>query len=107
MFIKSENVTPKILDAYTTRKVLGTGDEIMMVEVAFKKGGVGAAHSHSEHEQVSYVLSGSFEVTVGDTKQVLKTGDCFLAKKNVLHGVVALEDGALLDVFNPIRKDFL
>jgi quercetin dioxygenase-like cupin family protein len=34
-------------------------------------------------------------------------GDCFYASADVVHGVRALEDGALIDVFTPVRKDFL
>jgi quercetin dioxygenase-like cupin family protein len=37
----------------------------------------------------------------------LKKGDSYYADKNVMHGVVALEDSVLLDGFTPMRKDFL
>ncbi|MFW6265134.1 MAG: cupin domain-containing protein, partial [Bacillota bacterium] len=75
--------------------------------VYFKKGGIGEAHSHADHEQVCYVEKGSFEVTVEGKKDILKSGDCFYAAKGKKHGVKALEDGILLDVFTPIREDFL
>jgi quercetin dioxygenase-like cupin family protein len=107
MIIKSETVNPKILDEKTSRKILGNGGSLMMVEVSFKKGGVGEPHSHTDHEQVSYIVKGSFEVTVGEDKQIMKVGDSFYAGKNVVHGVAALEDSIILDVFTPIREDFL
>ena len=40
-------------------------------------------------------------------RRLLVAGDCFYAGSDVLHGVRALEDGALIDVFTPVRKDFL
>lgn len=107
MIVKSEDVKVKVLDEKSSRKVIGNGGSLMMVEVTFKKGGVGTAHSHTDHEQISYIVKGSFEVTVGEEKQILKAGDNFYAGKNVNHGVVALEDSVILDVFTPIREDFL
>lgn len=88
------------------RRVLLHTDELMMVEFAFEKGGIGALHSHP-HVQASYVAEGSFEVTVGDLTEVLSAGDSFIAPSNVVHGVKALEAGRLLDSFTPHRADFL
>ena len=79
----------------------------MMAEVTFKKGGVGAPHTHADHEQVSRVLAGSFAATIGDRKVVLRPGDGFYAARGTMHGVVALEDSVILDVFTPVRTDFL
>ena len=79
----------------------------MMVEVNFKKGGIGNVHSHDKHEQVSYIVKGSFEVMVGEEKRIITKGDSFYAGLNIPHGVVALEDSVILDVFTPIREDFL
>ena len=95
------------LEEKVSRKILNFDGSLMMVEVHFKKGGIGAAHAHDIHEQISYILRGSFEVTVGDEKGILKQGDTFYAGKNVTHGVIALEDSVILDVFTPIRQDFL
>lgn len=51
--------------------------------------------------------SGIFEVEIGGEKRVLKAGDGFLAPSNVPHGVVCLESGVLIDVFTPMREDFI
>lgn len=107
MIVHSDEVKPKILDELSSRKMLGNGGGLMMVEVSFKKGGIGTPHSHTDHEQVSYIVSGSFEITYGDKKVILKAGDSFYAGKNVIHGVVALEDSKILDVFTPQRQDFI
>lgn len=107
MFVNHDAVSPNVLSESVRRKVLGTGGALMMVEVAFAKGGVGDVHAHEAHEQVSYVVRGRFEVMVGGEKRILAAGDSFYAGLHVPHGVVALEDGVLLDVFTPPREDFL
>lgn len=88
------------------RRVLLHTDELMMVEFAFEKGGVGALHSHP-HVQSSYVAEGRFEVTVDEQVQTLSAGDGFIVPSNLVHGVKALEAGRLVDTFTPHRADFL
>ncbi|MDX0253732.1 cupin domain-containing protein [Sinorhizobium meliloti] len=88
------------------RRVILHTDELMLVEFAFEKGGIGALHSHP-HVQGSYIAEGKFEVTVGERRQVLSTGDSFIAPSGVVHGVKALEAGRLIDSFTPHRADFL
>lgn len=88
------------------RQVLSHLDDLMIVRVDFDAGAVGAAHGHV-HRQVTYVLSGRFEVTIGDETAVLEAGDTFAAAADVVHGVRALTDGALIDSFTPARADFL
>lgn len=89
-----------------SRKITAYNDTIMMVLVKFEKGGIGKPHSHP-HSQSSYIESGEFEVQMGDTFQILKQGDCFLAPPNTTHGVVCKSAGVLVDVFSPVREDFL
>jgi quercetin dioxygenase-like cupin family protein len=88
------------------RQLYGYDNKIMMVKVKFEKGAVGTVHQH-EHVQVSYVESGTFELTIGDEKKLLKTGDGYYVSPNVLHGCVCKEPGVLIDVFTPMREDFL
>ena len=52
---------------------------------------MGALHHHP-HRQVAYVVSGRFEVTVGEERAVLGPGDCFFVLADRVHGVVARED---------------
>ncbi len=107
MIVKNSEIDLCQLEEKVARKILQSAGSLMMVEVHFEKGGIGEAHSHDEHEQVCYIAKGVFEVTVGDDKQILRQGDSFYAAKKEVHGVVAIEDGILLDIFTPIRKDFL
>lgn len=107
MIAHNNDVQETVLDEKVSRKVLLHQDSMMLVEFAFKKGGIGQPHSHDEHEQVGYIAKGVFEVTVGDQTKTLSCGDSYYAAKNEVHGVVALEDGIIVDTFTPIRKDFL
>lgn len=79
---------------------------LMMVVVAFEAGGVGAAHRH-EHTQASYVESGVFAITIDGEERLLRAGDAFFIPSNTLHGAVCHEAGTLVDVFTPMRADFV
>lgn len=89
-----------------TRQFVAYDNNIMMVKVLFEKDAVGLPHTHV-HTQATYVASGIFEATIGDQKKILRTGDGFYVEPNVLHGCVCLEAGILIDVFTPVREDFL
>ena len=88
------------------RQILGYDDQMMLVKIDFKKGGVGTVHSHL-HRQCTYVVSGVFEFEIDGVKQVVNTGDGLYMEPNVPHGVVCLEAGLLIDTFSPMRQDFL
>ena len=107
IIIKNSEIQFEKLEAKVKRKILSRGGSMMAVEVHFKKDGVGKKHSHDQHEQISYIIEGKFEVEVGGDKKVLSRGDSFYAGENVEHGVRALENSVILDVFTPQREDFL
>lgn len=102
-----QDIVEEAVNEKVTRKILNHSPALMVVQVRFQAGGIGEPHSHAEHEQIGYIIKGRFEVTVGDEKQILVAGDSFYAGRNVMHGVVALEDSILLDIFTPRRDDFL
>lgn len=106
MVLKYEDITPSNPGPGLTRRLLARGGQIMGVEVTFAKGAVGTAHRHP-HEQVSYIVSGSFEYEVEGEKYILHKGDSYYVAPNLLHGAVALEDSVILDIFTPQREDFL
>ncbi|QHQ35410.1 cupin domain-containing protein [Algicella marina] len=89
-----------------TRKVGAYNDNVMVVEVHFETGTVAARHHHP-HEQITYVISGKFEFTVGDDTYIVSAGDSLYKQPNIEHGATCLAAGTLLDVFTPHREDFL
>ena len=88
------------------RQIFGHDDKVMMVKVKFEKGAIGSLHSHP-HSQVTYIESGEFEMTIGDDKKLIKKGDGFYVPPDVLHGILCIEEGMLIDVFSPMREDFI
>ncbi|MEZ9920060.1 cupin domain-containing protein [Vibrio breoganii] len=106
MFIYNQNIELEDLGEGVKRKILAHSENMMTVEVHFEEGAVGALHSHP-HEQITYVLSGEFEFTIGGENKVVKAGDTMYKEPDIVHGCTCLKAGVLLDNFTPMRKDFL
>ncbi|MDZ5449935.1 cupin domain-containing protein [Labrys sp. ZIDIC5] len=106
LFIRSGDAEWQPTPDGNRRRILAYTDELMMVEFAFEKDGVGWLHSHP-HIQSSYVAEGRFEVTIAGRTETLGAGDSFIVPSGLEHGVKALEKGRLVDCFTPHRADFL
>ncbi len=89
-----------------SRQILGWDNQIMMVKVKFEKGAIGSPHSHF-HTQTTFCHSGKFEFTIDGEKHSIEAGDGLYIAPNLLHGALCLEPGVILDVFSPVREDFL
>jgi quercetin dioxygenase-like cupin family protein len=105
-FLPGYELPWKDLGDGVSRQVNGYDKNIMMVKVKFIKGAVGVVHRHF-NSQSSFVASGSFEVSINEEKKVLHAGDSFFVEPDILHGVVCLKDGMLIDAFSPSREDYL
>ena len=101
-----DDVTPQDQGNGVIRRVLAYSKDLMCVENAFEKGAVGALHHHP-HTQITYVVSGVFEFEIDGVKKTVRAGDTMLKTDSVEHGCVCLEAGILLDIFNPMREDFV
>ena len=88
------------------RMIMGYNENLMMVKVKFEKHAIGALHSHP-HLQSTYIASGIFDVTIDGLTRQMREGDTFFVEANLLHGVLCIEEGLLIDAFNPCRQDFL
>ncbi len=105
-FIMGDEVAWETVGEGVRRQIMGYDDKIMLVNVEFDKGGIGPMHQHY-HSQVTYVISGQFDLTIGDETKRMKGGDAFYIPPNVMHGAICVEKGVLIDVFSPIREDFM
>jgi len=105
-FFRGDKVETVEADPGMHRQNLGYDDTIMMVKVAFETGAEGYVHAHP-HSQVTYVESGVFDFTIGDETQRLVAGDGTYIPPHADHGAICIEEGVLLDVFSPVREDFL
>lgn len=102
----AKNMEWEELGGGVSRKFLGFDNQIMMVQVKFEKGALGSPHHHF-HTQATYVVKGKFEFEVDGEKQIVESGDGVYIEPNLLHSAVCLEEGILIDVFSPVREDFL
>jgi len=107
MFVYAKDCKVEILENGVKRVIKRWINDLMVVELTWDKGMVGAVHAHP-HRQCGYALKGSFEAVVNGEKAILKAGDCFYVEADVPHGLTALEDGSVfLDIFTPYREDFV
>ncbi len=106
MYVLNDKVKSQAVAAGVERKILAAEGGMMAVEVRFKKGAEGAIHAHP-HEQISYIVSGSIAFQIDGKKEILQAGDSCYVTPNLPHGVEALADSLILDVFTPQREDFL
>ncbi|MDO3410990.1 cupin domain-containing protein [Saccharibacillus sp. CPCC 101409] len=113
MFFKDSDIRLDTVDGNTTRKVLAHSPQLMYVKVLFAKAAAGEIPLHKHiHEQVTYVMQGSFRFAIEDggrrEEQIVREGDSIHFPSNALHGCIPLEDDSvLLDAFTPAREDFL
>ncbi len=88
------------------RKVLAYNDKLSLIEHRMQEGWVGALHSHP-HDQVVYVVRGHLKVTCEGKTFDVGAGDSFVVRGGVTHGAAALEDSLVVDIFTPIREDYI
>lgn len=90
------------------REILARGGSLMMTRNIFPERGIKAERHTHYHEQVSYILTGSFKFTVDEREYILKPGDSIYIGSNIPHSAESLEDNStVLDIFTPQREDFL
>ena len=88
------------------RKVLGYNENVMVCEIRLEKGAVVHMHQHP-HEQCTNLISGRCTCTVGDETKEINAGDSVMMGGYVPHEVIALEECLIIDVFAPMREDFV
>ena len=65
------------------------------------------SHKHP-HEQISYLVRGSMNMTVGGETRTMKEGDIAVIPPNIEHSVeVGAEPVFALDAWYPIREDYM
>ena len=106
LFIHFRDIAWEDLGSGIRRKVMAYGESLMAVYLEFTKGAVGSIHSHP-HVQIAFVVSGSVELTIAGEKRVLGSGDFYYVPSGVEHGSLALDDSVVVDIFTPMRADFL
>ncbi len=106
MFTFNYDVVATPCEPGVSRKVLCYDKNVMMCEITFETGAKGNFHAHP-HEQITYIAKGIFDFTIAGETKVVKQGDSVYMPSNAEHGVTCLEAGILVDVFTPMREDFV
>jgi len=106
VFVKHMDIDWEVVEDGIRRKLVAYDDQLMLVKVEFKNGSKGTIHKHF-HSQITIIESGLFEIIINKEKSILKAGDAFYVPPNTEHGCSCLEDGILVDVFSPMRQDFI
>ena len=88
-----------------SRKVV-TGEREMLAQIYLKKGCIVPMHSH-ESEQITYVLQGALRFLIDGEQITVREGEVLLIPSWVEHQAEALDDTFELDVFSPIRQDWI
>lgn len=105
-WVSYAEIPAEVVGEGVERRVGAYGEDAMAVENSFETGSIGPMHSHP-HTQVTYIVSGKFEFTIGDETRIVTAGDTLLKQNGVVHGCVCLEKGKMVDFFTPMRKDFV
>lgn len=98
--IALEKVTEMI-----SRKIV-TGEREMLAQIYLKKGALVPMHSH-ESEQMTYILQGVLKFLVAGEEIIVREGEVLCIPSWIEHQAEALEDTFELDLFSPIRQDWL
>jgi unsaturated pyranuronate lyase len=93
------------MNALVGRQVLHA-QNVTMARLVLKKGAVVPEHHHV-NEQITTVLEGKLVFKMEGTEQIVEAGQSLVIPPNVPHRVETLEDSIALDVFAPVREDWL
>lgn len=85
---------------------LAVGEKSIVRKMNYVEGNFAALHQHP-HEQSGYVISGKYRMTVDGKEYELQPGDSYVIPGNVTHFFEVIEGGEVIDVFTPIREDYL
>jgi quercetin dioxygenase-like cupin family protein len=87
-------------------KTLCFGARTLLTEFRLQAGSTLPAHSHP-HEQTGYLVSGLMALTIGDETREVAPGDSWCIPGDVRHGAEALKSSVAVEVFSPVREDYL
>lgn len=106
MFKKSTVGTHTELIKGVHLKAAVYGKQTLLTEVRMNQGAIIPPHKHP-HEQTGYLVSGQLEFLVDGAQVLANPGDSWNIAGNVEHGATALVDSVVVEVFSPVREDYL
>ena len=88
------------------RKTLAYGRRTLMAEFVMEKGHTPAAHAHP-HEQAGYLVTGRLRMRIGEEEYDVEPGDSWCIPGDCEHQATVLEDSVAIEVFSPVRDEYL
>lgn len=86
--------------------LLSVGQKSMITKMKYKREDIVPFHSHP-NEQNGYVISGKYRIRFGNYDEVIQAGDSYSIPADSEHSIEVIESGEIVDVFTPVRKDYL
>lgn len=105
MVTKKEDAKKRIFKGVSLDS-MAVGEKSIVCKMNYVEGNFAALHQHP-HEQSGYVISGKYRMTVDGKEYELRPGDSYVIPGNVTHSFEVIEGGEVIDVFTPIREDYL
>lgn len=87
-------------------EVLAIGKESMVTKMLYKESDFVPFHKHP-NEQNGYVISGQYKLIFDKKESIITTGDSYSIPANMEHSMEIIEAGEIIDVFTPVRQDYL
>ncbi len=87
-------------------KTLVHGEKTLLAEFKLKKGKILPEHDHP-HEQTGYLVSGRINLIIGGNSYKVAPGDSWMIPGGVRHSAEVIEESTAIEVFSPVRKDYL
>lgn len=106
MFYKKDETGYRQVVKGVSLKTLTYGEKTLLAEFLLTGGEILPSHAHV-HEQIGYLVSGAILLTIGSETFEVNPGDSWCIPGNVEHGAKILKDSVAIEVFSPVREDFL
>ena len=106
MFKKKKELTYRTLLEGVNMSNTVHGEKTLMARFRLEKGSAIPDHNHP-HEQTGLLLSGRMVFTIDGTENDVSPGDSWCIGSDVPHSVKVLEDSVAVEVFSPVREDYL
>ncbi len=82
------------------------GEKTLTAEFRLRKGSVLPRHRHP-HEQTGYLVSGRLRLHINGQTHDCMPGDSWCIAGDTEHGADVLEDAVAVEVFSPVRQDYI
>jgi quercetin dioxygenase-like cupin family protein len=99
------DIAPEQINASIVRQFI-TAERVTIARFELARGGIVPRHAH-ENEQVSYIVSGALKFVFDDREVVVRGGELIQIPPNVPHAAEVVEDCVAIDVFSPVRQDWI